>query len=372
MAKNPNAEINYFTKFDAEIKKDGSGREYVELKGSLMNFQANDNHWGVTEAEKVNISDSIPGCPIKLQHSNNDWDIIGTGIEGVAGNDFIGYVFNITDSKAVDKFKTGTWNKDNMGVSPQIVGKKITCSICNAEFDFGGYHEHFMGNTYNDKVCDYFISSAKLKESSLTSDAAYKSTGSGNIMDINSFYASLNKEYNSINEKNKDTKRAEIMAEDAIKKEIEAVRAEVEEAKKEVEETKADTEKVEKELEETKADLEEAKTGNEEVKKENDELKAEVKKITGLYAEIQKGVREQELGEVIKNKDIIAEIIGKSLSNEDFKAEVKRYETIVAESKDVAGSAPVGNEPESDEAKFKAECDSLTSAVKINAGVKSE
>ncbi len=361
--------LNYFTKFDAEIKKDDSGREYVELKGSLMNFQANDNHWGITEIEKSNIMNTIAGCPVKIQHSDSDWEIVGTGIEGVAGNDFIGYISNITDTKAVDKFKTGTWNKDNMGISPQVVGEKITCSICNAEFDFGGYHEHFMGEIYNDKVCDYFISSTKLKEMSLTSNPAYKNTGSGNIMDINSFYASLNKEYNNINDKNKQIK-ADIMAEDALKKEIEAVRAEVEDAKKEVEEAKTGTEKVEKELEETKADLEEAKTGNEEAKKENEELKAEVGKIKGLYAEIQKGVREHELGEVIKNKEVIAEIIGKGLSDEDFKAEIKRYETIVAESKDVAGSAPVGNEPVSDEAKFKAEVDSLTKSLEMTAGIK--
>ena len=38
MQKKINAEINYFTKFDAEIKIDGSGKEYVELRGSLMNF----------------------------------------------------------------------------------------------------------------------------------------------------------------------------------------------------------------------------------------------------------------------------------------------------------------------------------------------
>lgn len=353
MTEQKKTEINYNTTFSAEVKEQ-NGRKVVELKGSLMNFNANDNNWSIGEGEKYNIITGVAQSPVKVQHSDSDWEIIGTGIKGVAGNDFIGYVCNITDNKAVEKFESGTWNKDNMGISPCVASEKMKCSICGEEFIFGGYHEHYIGEEYKGNICKYELIGCKLKEMSLTSNPAYKSMGSGNIQDVNSFYASLDKKYEGIN---KDKLEANNMAEEKEKKN----------AEKETEEAKNQAEKI-------KADLEESKAENTELKKEVEKVKAELEKIQGLYAEIQEGVRKHELGDVIKNEEVVAEIISKKLSDTEFAAEIKRYKTIVAEAKNVYGSAPLdkNNSSKTESEIYKAEVEKLTKSVEQNRGEKSE
>ena len=118
-----------------------------------------------------------------------------------------------------------------------------------------------------------------------------------------------------------------------------------EQAEKLAEFEKADVTKMETELTETKASLKEA---SDKLKEQTDLLaKTEIK--LEVYT---KASREAKLAKVIDNKEVVASIIEKKLSDADFEEEVVNLQKIKASYETQAGSAPVDSADASQEGVF--------------------
>jgi len=332
-------EINYCTKIDSikvvEAKTEGDKKtsKKAVLSLTLMDNSINKNGYRLKDSEHENIVKSHNGTPLKMQHSKDDWDIIGTNTEASANDGVIMSTTEVTDPKAIEKFETGTWNVKNMGVSPGIIVSDIVCSICGGsvmglgQFD----HKHQQLKEYNGEVCFYDMIGVKHYETSLTSDPAY-APSAGKINEI-TITASLDK---AIEESKKTFEKVDTMvddtqvniAESAAMKEKLKIEAELQEMK-------------EKELNASKQATEDAKKATAEAL---ETIESQKKEIDTIKASLSGYVKEQRTAEVEKlgltDKTLTAEILEKEMTNEEFEAEISKIEKIMASVKVPTGSAP--------------------------------
>lgn len=326
--------ITYGTTFKAEVKEE-NGKPVVLLTGSLMNDKMNSNHWEVPTAELESLAQQFAGQPIKLQHSDSDWDIIGTGVQATVVDTDISYVAKITDSKAVEKFISKTWTANNMGISPSVHPTVIECNICGKDLTKNAFAcPHIVGEEYDKKIAGIITKDNKLMEASLTSRAAYEEVGSGNIDEV-TMVASIQKitktEEKIMAEKTElEAKVAEL---ETLTAELKDSKAALKEAKEEIKK-KTDEEEAKKKIEEEKKIEEKKKTNEEEnvdekkLKKENAELTKKLEATKKEVAEFKKTVREAELKVIISDETIVAEILEKEMTDDQFKAEVEMIKKI--------------------------------------------
>lgn len=331
--------FSYDTVFCAEIKTDEKTRNsYVSISGKLMNDKMNDNFWRVKNEDLSMLAEQFKDTPIKMQHSHSDWEIVGVGVTASFDpeTNSISYIAKITDSRAVDKFTTGTWTAKNMGISPGVKSNNFVCSICNENIK---ECEHIVGEKYDNEIAHVIVKQPQMVESSLTSTPAYESVGSGNVNSVSmeALVASINEkkaEGLKMSEENTPaTPKEEVKTETPVESKVETP----------VEPTKKEEPKVTEEpvVDKTK-DLEA------EIKKLNDELVA-TKVELGTY---KSEVRKAELSKVLKDEELVAEILKQKMTDEEFKAEVtkiskiqKLYATKEDKTEVVAstGSAPIEN-----------------------------
>jgi archaellum component FlaC len=330
--------VSFYTTPSIQILE-AEGKKFVRLSGILMNTKYNANSWRVGSSELQNVANTVSGTAIKIQHSYSDWEIVGTGKSGIVEGSEVKYSLDITDPKAVEKFETKTWNSENMGVSPSLDFQSVTCTICDETIMKGEEHKHMMGATYKDKLCQYDVHGVSTKEISLTSNPAYAPAGAGTIDNITPFFASLSKILN-------DGVRAEkgdSMEEDMVNKllaekeeKISTLTAQTEESKKSIEASK-------KEVEALKAETDSVKKELDASKKEAESVKAEFIKVKAELDDYVTKERTAELEKRVTDKEIIAEIVGKKLSKEEFGAEIKKIDKLILSTKSNvgAGSAPI-------------------------------
>lgn len=317
--------VSYTTGFKLETLE-AEGKKTLILKGKLMDDSINKNNWGMVSEDLKNVAKQITGSAIKIQHSHNDWDIVGTGIKGEVKGNVILYEDKITDNDAISKFESGTWNAQNMGISPKIRFDNIVCSICGQDARVN--HEHHMGQTYKDEVCKYIGKGAHLVEQSLTSEPAYKPQA-GTIDNV-AFCASMDKfivnkkEEDSMNNENKDQLDAVILEKDNV---IDELKSEIVEKDKKI-----------KEFEASNVELENKHKELEEKYKETSE------KLDKFVAE----KRAAELEKRLTDKELIVNILGQKLTEKEFKAELEKIDKIQEQAKSNIGKGTLPAEGTND------------------------
>lgn len=337
--------IQYGTSFTAEIKEE-NGKAVVFLSGTLMNDGMNSNYWQVPTEELEVIASQYAGSPVKVQHADSDWDIIGSGISANVAENTISYIAKITDTKAVDKFVSNTWTAQNMGVSPSVQPTSVACTICGKDLTKNAFAcPHIVGETYEGKIAGIITKGNKLVESSLTSQPAYKEVGAGSIEGVNMqmMIASIQKIT-----KTEEKKMAEKTELEKKVAELETLKTELEASKAEIVKVKADLKTAEEEVEKKKKKDEEDDDGEEddkvkEVEKENAELKEKLEASKKEVTEFKKTVREAELKTIVPDEELVAEILKKDLTDEQFKAEIEMIKKVQTLSASTNGSAPAEN-----------------------------
>ena len=336
--------ITYDTKFTSEIKEE-NGKKVVFLSGKLMNDKMNANYWVLPAEELISIAKQYKNNPVKLQHANSDWEIVGNGIEAFVQGSIIQYSAKITDSRAVEKFVSGTWTAENMGISPSVQPTTIECSICGK--DPNSYGEdgcsHYIGEEYSGAIAGIITHGNKLLESSLTSRPAYEDVGAGSIDEINigAMVASIQKvtkmEEKHMAEKTElETKVEELTA---LKAELETSKVELKASQDEIGEMKEAVKKAEEEKIESKS-----KEDDDVVKAEIAKLKKDLEAAQTVIVSYKKEARTAELTEVVLDEDFVAEILAKEMSDEEFTAEIvkiKKIQELSATTVETNGSAPV-------------------------------
>jgi len=327
----------------------------VIIYGDLMNDKLNANNWRVDKDEFPVIADNIKGASVRIAHSTSGWDVIGTGLGGNYDDDGVHYEAEVTDPRAVEKFVSGTWNIKNMGSSPRLGYENLVCTVCGQD---ARKCSHVSGRIYDGVVAGYIAKGVKLREITLTPDAAYEKVGSGTINDIMLFAHINERKIQKLKAKTEvlEMESAEfkgILAEkdarvDELKASLETEKVSVITLKAEVEEAKKESEEAKKEVEKAKEEVEEAKKETEEAKKETEEVKASLNQYVSKE-------RTAELKKRITDKTVIAEILNKNLTDEDFKAELKRIDAIQASAATNAGKGtlPAGGSGEDVKAQTK-------------------
>jgi len=326
-----NFNIDYITNInDVKIEAE-KGMKKVVITGTLMNDKANGNNWKIKANEVPSVAASVKGRPVKIQHSESDWEIVGTNVSGVPMESMIGYVAEITDPSAIQKFETGTWNAQNMGISPRMNFKTIECSYCGEKVKmvmtpFGSMidHPHKRGEDIKGKIVNYELCGASIMETSLTSNPAYRESGAGSIDGV-TLYASLEKMFANVEKT--DKLEVDIMAENDLELIIAQKNTEIDKLMAEKNELLAKIDGVEKLVAERDAKVRELETSfNATSERLNTFVKAE---------------RERILKEHIKDESLIAEIMSKNMLDEEFSAQIKLIEKIQGSTRvDVGGSVP--------------------------------
>lgn len=298
----------------------------VSISGRLMDDSINKNFWRVKSEYHSKLAGEVTGVAVKVQHSESDWEIIGTGIIGSSQGNLITYNSEVTDTDAVNKFETKTWNAQNMGISPSVTYDRVECSICGKEPEmsmFGPIHEHQRGKKYKGQVAFLEIINPKLDEMSVTSRPAY-APNAGTI-DVVSFSASLEKNFKKTEVKS--------MTEKDISKDYEIILAEKE---NKITEIKDQLEAKNKEFKELQASIETSEAKSKEVV---EKLEATEKVLESHV----RTVRAQTLTELNLPKELVSEVLEKKMTAEEFDAEVKRFKMIQEASVKNDSQSTVGN-----------------------------
>jgi len=315
------ASVSYGTKFEMDILEATDKSKKVILRGKLLNDQTNENGWQVRRSDYDSLISSYIGKDVRIQHSLSDWEIVGKVVDMYAISSDIYYEAEITDTKAKDKFLSGTWTPKNIGVSPAVTFNKLECSICSNDIRKCG---HKINSTYDNKIARATPIVPVGIEMSITSNPAYGKIGAGNIeeIDIGALVASIQSTCLGGNEMTEQSvtptisveEHAKIVAErDALKAEVSKLTSsmDVVTAEKKGFETKlSEAEKVSKEVESLKADK----------KKVEDMLLATSEKYEKLVTDM----RVAELKTIVSDEKLIAEIMQKKLTDVEFTAEVSR------------------------------------------------
>jgi hypothetical protein len=297
-----------------------------------MNNLVNSNKWKSDSKDlKVFAEDLTSGVAVKVQHSFNDWEVVGTSTKGHINNSNVYYESDITDPKAVEKFETGTWNERNMGTSPSISFEKIKCS-CGEIFANVYEHNHKPGDKNGKEIYYYIPMGGHLKEMSLTSNPAYKESGAGNIESV-AFAAELDEMFN----KNKQKDGGSIMEEETFK----AVIAEKDNRINEL--SASVTEKTEK-VKELEASISEKDTKLSERDTKIVSMEAEFKSTKESLGKYIKATREIELKKRVDNQDVINDILGREMTDEEFKSELKKIDVIQSNVRSNVGKGSLAEE----------------------------
>ena len=370
-----NTHISKIEVLKAEVQEDGStGHKKVIVSGEFFDDSVNKNFFRINKSTHESIAKQVDGMAAKVSHSYNDWEMVGTGISGEVVGNTVRYKVAVTAPKAVEMFETGTWNEKNMGVSPSIDVRnaEVICSICGTNVMTDSC-EHWPGRVYGKtkdkkgKVCYFDVSGdVPLVEGSFTSIPAYgpdsgtvdEVTFAASIMKIikpSTLKSALNEQEDDLETKKsgqEPTEDGSMEGNEAIdslvakSEEVTKLQAKVtEQAEKIAEFEQSDAKKTEAELTETKASLKEAS----EKLKEKTDLLAETEIKLEVYT---KAAREAELTKVIDNKEVVASVIEKKLSDVDFEAEVAKLKKVKATFEKQVGSAPVDSADASQEGVF--------------------
>lgn len=349
---------------DAKVVE-AEGIKKAILNITVMNGEANQNGWRLTADKHNEILSDISGAPIKMQHAKSDWEIIGTGISGQQQDTDVIATIEITEPAAVQKFETGTWNAENMGVSPGLRAQKMVCSVCSETIK-DNFHEHQKKQIYEGQKCVYDVVGAHLTEISLTSDPAYAPyAGAINNITLTASLDKLldeNQEASIQGEGNMgDPSNGPTAAELLAKKEAEAKKVEAEKvatAKLEAEKLEA-TKKAEAEkiaAKDTATQLAELKVKELEAAKKAEAtaieaaaeaqklIEAQKKEIIAIEAKLIAQTRIERTAELEAksfSKEIIASIVDKDYKAEEYKAEVDKVATIIASVEVPNGSSPI-------------------------------
>ena len=369
-------ELLYANSFKAVEVKEIKGKKVAVIRGELMNCSKNGNDWGIKSTHSEVIANQVKNIAVKLNHGD-DREIIGTGEFGTVNPDgSIGYELTIADPNCVAKCESGSWNERNMGVSPHLDYSDMECSVCGhtlRESLEAGTEIKRNSSGITDLGCGHIIGKdayiipvePRLLEITMTSDPAYAPVGSGTITNMAVMTASINKLCSSFvkpieikaEEISKKSKmEAETMAETIEKEKVDQLLAkkdaEIIELKAELKDkSDADIEtlkaEVKKSSEEKKIFLAEKKTFSEEV----ETLKASIKEKDTFIAEVIKKQREVELQAVISDAELVAEILSKKMTEDEFTAEItklKKVMELAAQTTTTGGSAPAETSTEKD------------------------
>jgi len=345
------------------LKAAAGSPKRVMISGTLMNTKMNSNQWRIEAKDIDQIVTDIPNTTVDVQHSRNDWDIVGKGVEGSYEGEEIFYTNVITDPGAVEKFESGTWTSENMGISPEVSFSSLECSICGEDVRSCN---HTIGAFYDGQICGVTAKGAHLERQGLTSNPAYKATGAGSI-DFVTLSASINEEKSKIlEETNMSSETKEdfkaLLAEkdktiETLISEKADLTAKVKKAEEEVasEETKEKEELVEekKKLEEEKETVEEEKK---KVEEEKEKVEAENRALKEQLDKFVTASRTVELEKRLGDKELVASILEKDMDDETFIAELEKIDKIqkaVAEKTpaQIVGSVPADNDTQTAEIK---------------------
>lgn len=328
----------------SEVKKvEAEGKKKYILSGTLMDDSMNKNFWKVKTEDLDKIASDInTSIPIDLQHSPSDWEMIGSFLSGKRIGNSVFYNGEITDTKAVEKFETGTWNARNMGISPTIKFESIECSVCGKDMRNCG---HYRGEEYDGKPAYAIINKPTLVRAGLTSGPAY-APSAGSIETV-TLCASLEKLFNKEDENMADeTLRAQLDKKDAT---IEKLEASVKDLTKKLEAKTQEvvTEEMTKLTAEVKTLKEDIETKDNKIKTLAAEKKAIEENLEAadkIVSELKAEKRMTELVEILGDKEVAETIVKKNLSDEEFKAEVGLLKKVKASVKTSGtGSAPTDN-----------------------------
>lgn len=358
---------------EADDNKPATHKKVI-VSGEFFDDSVNKNFFRINKSVHTSLAGQVNGMATKVAHSYDDWQMVGTGVSGKVSDNTVRYKVAVTAPRAIEMFETGTWNEKNMGVSPSIDVRdsEVICSICGANV-MKDSCEHFPGQVYGKtkdkkgKVCWYDISGiVRLVEGSFTSMPAYgpdsgtvdEVTFAASLMKIikpKTFQKSFTKHDDLVDIKKagqKPTEDGNMEGSDAIdslvakSEEVTKLQAKVtEQAEKIAEFEKADVTKMKAELKETKTSLKEAS----EKLESQTTLLAETEIKLEVYT---KAAREAELTKIIDNKEVIASIVDKKLSDVDFKAEIVKLTKVKASFEKQVGSAPIDSADASQEGVF--------------------
>lgn len=309
---------------------EAEGMKRVILKGDLMDDSINKNHWRAKINELQNIASTFIGSAIKVQHSLDDWEVVGTGLTAGVMNNHIPYTAEITDKRAVAKFEEGSWNSKNMGISPKLGYKQLVCSICGGDAELC---DHIRGKEYEGQLCFIDVIGAYIKEASLTSEPAYNPSA-GTIDDV-TLFASIDEE--KLMEGLEMVKK-DISGEEETEEEPEDEDQEEEsesEASAKIKEQKVVVATLKKELKDTRRELE-AK------EKELEKMKGELKATNERLSTFVMAKREEELKSRLGDDKVVAQLLedASKLSDEAFTAELAKIDAIQASIKKKKGEKP--------------------------------
>lgn len=316
--KEVNLQASYISGFESKIVE-ADGRKKVILTGTLLDDSINQNGWRVPASEHIKIADKFAGIPIKMQHQKSDWEIVGTGIKAEQEGNKIFYEAEISHTDAVQMFVTGTWNNKNMGISPTLRFKHVRCSICNENLEKVYGHNHVMNQNYDGQKCYYDLyvdENRNLVESSLTSTPAYKP--SAGTIDTTYLCASLSQalNFNALNMEDKDMGKTDNESFEAI----------VLEKDTKIETLQASLNEKEDNVKTLQASIKEKEDKMKEFEASNKELQEKLDKYVIA-------TRQTELEKLLQDKELIAEILKKKMTDEEFKAELATIEKIQASKK---------------------------------------
>lgn len=358
--------------YKAEIVEPTNSNEqkYVKIYGVLLNDSINDNYWRVRTEDLPYLTNTIPGRPVKLQHSEDDWEVLGTFTEAFVFEHNVYITAEIRDKRAVEKFESGTWNMDNMGLSPGLQQPKkgdVVCSVCGGDPRHDCPHER--GVEYDGTICYQDIINPRLKEGSLTSNPAYLSHGAGylnNVLPIVAEFVAMVDDY--IGDKKMVEKNEKLIAEkeeeiNKLKAEFESFKAEIEKEKEEAEKQNDEKEKEQAEIvEEKDTEMKAMQDKVDSLTEENEKLKSELEIVINKN-------RQKLVSELVSDEKIVASIMSEKMTEEQFSARLEEIKMIKklgfeAAKKDninvepldasVQGATPVDGEVETEDDIYKA------------------
>lgn len=317
------------------------GKEIVIVEGELMNDKPNENDWGVEKEDMPKLAGEFKGIAIKggIKAHGSDMDIVGTGNEASVSEigNTVNYIARVNNPDIVKKYKTGEWNTENIGISPAVMHKDVRCSICRATLienleagkdykldAFGNLVDlgcgHSIGKTYNGKYAYMIPVEPILTEASLTSTPAYKKVGSGNVSNVVVMAAEIKHNLKKASKQNTEDEKMDEKTEALLTEkqaEIDVLKAEIKKFKDNAEQT------LKAEIEEVKKQNETLKAAAEDSVKEVAELKKEIEDKDTLINKAVEASRKAELSKIIPDEKLVASIVSKKMTNEEFKAQIE-------------------------------------------------
>jgi len=353
-----------------EVIAGKDGKKKAIIMGTLMNSKYNENNWRSVSEDLQKMASKFKGNPLKMQHSDDDFNVVGQGLEAFydTNTDDLNYKSESSNPKVIEKFENGEWTAENMGVSPKVTYEKAECSVCGKDIR---ECEHLVGKKYEGEVCRVTCYGSKLREHSLTSEPAYGEVGAGNINNVlmaaiqggkmdmkekKEFEAKIKESEEKLASKEKEleAKTEEITQKDKViaekDGEIEDLNDKISELSDKPPSEGEETQTKSPEEEETKEKLQEAE-------KKVQEIEEKLEKTEARLQEYVKAERKAKLEDVFdkeEHKDLIASILEENLSAKNFDRKLLELKAVkqFSASNEGSGSLPA-DDNNSDKGSFE-------------------